>query len=384
MTGSLRQRLAGRSAGDLAASAVDRSTTWLRDHQPGRVRSACYAPHSAMYFNPDGSVKACCATGHGIGTVTGPDRRPLRDIWAGAALALQRQRLEDGRFDLGCQECDIAVTGGDRSAVFAADFDRWRHGAPHPWPKLLDLALSNRCNLACVMCNGDLSSTIRVKREGRAPLPAAYDDRFFDELAELLPHADRVQFKGGEPFLAPENWRVWELMADLGVACETYIVTNGTVWNDRVEDLVRSLRPELAVSVDGITAEVLEGIRVGTDRDALWANIDRFQALTAETGRVLTLNFCLLRSNWTEVPGFLAEVDRRGVRCNIIPINQPAEHDLFRLPTGELEAVLASLASIPPLRPNPQTQLDRICRRLEAQIAEPTPIEVSVNLTTPS
>lgn len=362
------------------------AATWLRDHRPGRTRSACFAPHSALYFDPTGSVKACCTTGHQVGRVTGPDRRSIRDIWHGAAQRELRERLEASRFDLGCQECELAIAAGGRPAAMASHFDRWRHGAPHAYPKLLDLALSNRCNLACVMCNGDLSSTIRAQREGREPLRPAYDDAFFAELADFLPHADRVQFKGGEPFLAPENQRVWDLMLELGVECETFIVTNGTVWNDKVERYLRLLRPELTVSVDGTTAEVLEPIRVGTRCDDLWRNIDRFQRVTLENGRVFTLNYCLMTENWHDLPAFLEEVDRRGIRCYVHPVNQPPHLDVLRQPTDQLRHILATYeASRPALATrSPQRQLDQICTLLRAQIASPTTLEVAVALPDPS
>ena len=275
--------------------------------------SACYAPHSALYLRPDGVVQACCATSFEAGTVTGADRQTLRGIWDGARLAQQREELEGHSFELGCQECRFAIDGGGRAASLASTFDGWQDEGPLGYPKLLDLALSNRCNLQCVMCNGDLSSTIRAKREGRSPLPAVYDDRFFDELAEFLPHADRILFKGGEPFLAPENRRVWDLMKELRVTCETSVTTNGTVWNDQVESYLRDLRMGLHVSVDGMTPEVLEPIRVGVRCRDLWERIDRFQEVSEDIGRRLTLNYCVMPSNWHELPAFLVEVERRGV-----------------------------------------------------------------------
>ncbi len=133
--------------------------------------SACFAPHSALYLRPDGLVHACCVTGFSVGTVHGPDRQSLRDIWDGAALSAQRQALEHGAFDLGCQECEFVAESGGRDASLAVHFDRYAEGAPHRFPKLLDLALSSRCNLQCVMCNGGLSSAIRTQREGLPPLP---------------------------------------------------------------------------------------------------------------------------------------------------------------------------------------------------------------------
>ena len=246
-------------------------------------------------------------------------------------LASQRRALESGDFELGCQECEVIGSTGGRDATVARHFDRFAGEAPHDFPKLLDLALSSRCNLQCVMCNGELSSAIRVDRDGLAPLPGAYDDRFFEELDEFLPHVERFQFKGGEPFLGWENRRIWDRLIELGLTPEVTVTTNGTLFNDNVERYVRELRMQPNISVDGMTAATLESIRVGAEWRSLWHNIDRFQDLGETSGTGMTLSFCLMRMNWREVLPFLREADRRRVNCNVIFVNQPTGYDLLRL-----------------------------------------------------
>ena len=49
------------------------------------------------------------------------------------------------------------------------------------WPSHLEFAFSNRCNLACIQCSPDLSSTIRRQR-GLPPLRSPYDDGFFAQI----------------------------------------------------------------------------------------------------------------------------------------------------------------------------------------------------------
>lgn len=349
---------------------------------PGRtgspVSSACYAPHSALYFRPDGLIHACCVTGFNVGSVIGDRRLSLREIWDGAMLAAQRDALKAGDYSLGCQECEVVETAGGRSAALAHHFDRFADGAPHPFPKMLDLALSSRCNLQCVMCNGSLSSAIRTQREGLPPLPDAYDDRFFEELDEFLPHLERLQFKGGEPFLAPENRRIWDRLIELGLTPEVTVTTNGTVFNDRVEHYVRALRMEPNISVDGMRAETLESIRVGVDAATLWRNIDRFQELSASVGRRITLSYCLVRSNWREVLPFLEEADRRNVNCNVILVNQPAEFDLLRLPHDRLVGVHRDMATLPTRfeTSEPQRVWEEVLERIRSQIEHPVELVV--------
>jgi MoaA/NifB/PqqE/SkfB family radical SAM enzyme len=344
-----------------------------RDEAP--PTPACHAPRHGVYFQPDGVVRPCCTTGYEYGRIEADGSTRLADVLAGPPAVVHRRALDAGRFDLGCRECEVPVLQGHREASLAVHFDRFASADP-AWPQLMDFALSNTCNLQCVMCNGELSSAIRVRREGREPLPRAYGDAFFEELRDYLPHLERAQFKGGEPFLSPETWRVWDLMVELGVDCEVSVTTNGTVWNDRVEDRLRALRMHAIVSIDGMTPATFEAIRVGASFDEVWANVDRFDAVTRATGSKMTLSWCLMPQNHHELARFLLETQRRDVNPNVILVNQPRRHDLTRLPPGELAEVVAALrdqdrtsatALTGPHRHEWRTVLDL----LEAQLAEP-------------
>ncbi len=186
--------------------------------------------------------------------------------------------------------------------------------------------------------------------------------------------------EGGEPFLAPENKRVWDELIRIGYRGETTITTNGTLWNDEVEHYFRALRAEPNISVDGMTAEVLEPICVGVDAAKLWANIDRAQSIAEEVGSTLTLSYCLMTTNWHELPDFLTEVDRRGVSCYIILVNQPHRYDVLRLTHRELVDIVESLDRRRPVftHARPESEWERIMRRLRSQIEHPVELNVVV------
>lgn len=305
--------------------------------------SACAAPFSSVYFQPDGVVKSCCATGLELGRLSPRSGVTIASILAGTPVAEHAAALDAGDFSLGCEECGIPARQGRREDSLAAMFDRYASEARPPFPRVMDFALSNRCNLQCVMCNGRLSSAIRAHRERGAPLAPAYGEAFFSELADYLPHLDLAIFKGGEPFLSPETQRVWDLMLELEVRCETSVTTNATIWNARVERYLRDLRMHAIVSVDGMTAATLESIRVGVHFDQLWNNIDRIQQVTSDTGRGMTLSWCLMPQNCNELGGFLVEAERRACSSNVVWVNQPAAFDLNRLPLDERERIASEL-----------------------------------------
>ncbi|HRW36496.1 MAG: radical SAM protein [Acidimicrobiales bacterium] len=222
-------------------------------------------------------------------------------------------------------------------------YDEYVAEEPGRYPKRMDFILSISCNLQCVMCNGDLSSSIRIHREKRLPLASPYGDAFFEELEEFLPHLERSVFLGGEPFVGREPQRVFDLMIDQGHTGTVQVITNGTHWNERVERYLRELPMNLTVSIDGYTAETLEPLRVGVDRDRLFANVDRYQEVLAGTGRSVSFHYCLMRQNWHEFGAFLLEADRRDATAIVMTVTGPASFSLWDLPAVELRTILDGL-----------------------------------------
>lgn len=312
-----------------------------RDFSRVGFRSACYAPHTSMYLDPRGDVRACCQNvQHVLGNVT---VTRLPEIWSGAPAEELRAALVDYDLSLGCRFCQWQIDDGNERGVFARDFDLLPLSAPEPtWPQRLEFALSNTCNLECVMCDGELSSMIRSRREHRPPLPRVYDDQFFEDLRPFLAHLSEARFLGGEPFLAAESFRVWDLMIEDGLRTPCRVTTNGTHWNKRVERVLDAFPVSIAVSLDGVSATTFEAIRVRASHDGVQANWKRFRDYTTARGTDLEISFCLMQENWSEFGDMLAFGDTWGARVNLNTVIHP-DHGLYQLPLDEFDVVLASL-----------------------------------------
>ncbi len=312
-----------------------------RDFSDKAVRSACYAPFTSMYLDPRGDALACCHnTEHRLGNVA---ESSLADIWRGERANELREALV--RYDLGrgCRFCAWQVEDGNYRATYTHSFEGIGVDAEQPaWPKRLEFAVSNTCNLECVMCNGEWSSMIRSRREGRPPLPRVYGDRFFDELRPFLHHLTEARFLGGEPFLAAETLRIMDLMVEEGLEVPCHLTTNGTQWNPRVERILDRLPVSIAVSLDGVTAATVESIRVGASHAELLENLARYRAYTIERGTTLDLTFCLMRQNWHEFGEYLRFADHWGCRVFVNTVIQPA-FSVYQLPTTEFDDMLAAL-----------------------------------------
>lgn len=309
---------------------------------PPAIETFCSAPFSSMYLDQFGEVRACCQhTDAPLGNVR---TQSLMEIWNGQAVAELRVALRANDLSRGCAFCQWQTSEGSGDTAYARNFDRLATSDPSPaWPRQLEFSISNTCNLRCEMCNGDFSSSIRSQREHRAPLPNVYPESFFDELREVLPHVSQINVLGGEPFLSHESLRVLDIAAEVNPAMTVTIATNATIWNRRVSELVERLRPNVVVSIDGITAETFESVRVGADFARVMENLDRFDEAARRHGTEVSLAHCLMRSNWWEFADFLSFAERRGFDVGINTVVTPDELSLYQLPSAELLSIVSRL-----------------------------------------
>jgi len=361
---------------DHAGDGLDGSATTDGAHGSGRSGGArCAAPGLQLYLFANGDVGPCCRNSRRYGNVA---EASLLDLWRGGVRAELLARFAEGSFGEGCEVCEVEDRIEGRAGSLAATFDHWSSvleaPAATPWPVRMEFELSNRCNLACVQCNGDLSSTVRARREHRPPMPAAYGDAFFEELRSFLPHLRHASFVGGEPFLSPAHHRVWDLMAELAPGVDCTITTNATVWNDRVERVLDTLQVHPVVSIDGITAATYEQVRVGGDFEQVMDHVERFRRYAEAHDRILNLNFCLMPANVAEFPDLLRFAEARGIYVNAQVVRSPTDHSLAHLPLPALEEVAAGLrdhdaALRDELRMNRRTWIEEL-ERIEAWCAD--------------
>jgi MoaA/NifB/PqqE/SkfB family radical SAM enzyme len=297
-----------------------------------------------MYLDQHGFVRACCMNeGHVLGNVTAGS---LVDIWRGGPAGRLRQAMADNDLSLGCDFCKWPIEN-DRSDLA---FSRWFADLPvepePAWPTQIEFSVSNTCNLQCTMCNGEWSSSIRSQREGLPPLPKVYDDAFFEDLRAFVPHLRRVKFLGGEPFLAAETLRIMDMLVDAGSTATCHVTTNGTQWSPRVERILAMLPVDIAVSLDATTPATYDRIRVGSDWEAVRANLDRFRSTARRRGTHVSITMCLMTLNWHEFADFCLLADRLDVSCDVNTVTQPTPLSLYHLPADELAVVVEGLEEL--------------------------------------
>lgn len=327
---------------DLAGRIAELNRT--RDLAGKPMHSLCYAPSVQMSFNTDGTVSVCCMSRHQpIGNVA-TDR--LLDIWRGPRMEVFRKALAKDAFPRGCEQCRWELEMGNTANNPLRPFDKVAVEPSLQWPTRLEFAMSNLCNLGCIHCFDTLSSVVRA-RQGKPPMAKAYGEEFFADLREFLPHLQTASFVGGEPFLQPECFRVWDMLIEMGLRPSIAVTTNGTVWNDRVVRVLDSFPYHVNLSMDSISPRNLERIRVNAKAATVLRNVENFCAHRRSVlGRpprddenLISLNFVLMKRNWRDLAaGFLfAEEHQCGIWVS--PLVEPAHLSVFGLSQRALAAM---------------------------------------------
>lgn len=318
-----------------------------RDFGQKSFRAGCYAPFTSLNFTPIGDVQVCCKNwSYILGNVT---RSRLAEIWRSPEISKLRQSMLAYQFDKGCELCEWQIANGDPRGTQAFNYDRYPVESTEPqWPQEMGFALSNTCNYECIMCSGDLSSSIRARREGLPPLPQAYSDTFFDDLREFLPHLKHAIFYGGEPFITQECFRVFDMMLEMGITIPCHVTTNASRFDARVERILEAIPFSMSLSVDGVTRETVEKVRVNCNFDDYSRNIVRFREHARTRGRHVNISTCLMRQNWHEFGAVLLLAENLDCPVFVNTVLSPPHCSLYTLPPSELSRIVAEMEAQSP------------------------------------
>lgn len=300
----------------------------------------CHAPFSNMYFNVHGDCAPCWLT------FLDPDSYPqksIHDIWFGEKFQAIRNHLKDFDLTHKCNVCLKNLQTGNYTSVLARAYDV---NEIREYPTMLELEVANTCNLECVMCIGELSSSIRKNREKLPPLTSPYDDKFADQLEEFIPHLKELRFNGGEPFLIELVYKIFEKVERLNPNLKIVIATNGTTLNNKVKSWLNRLNIHINFSLDSLTPDIYETIRVNAKFSRVIENFHFFREYTKQNNRVMCVMVNPMRNNWHEMPEFIRFTNKHNVNIWFNTIHRPADWAIWSLPSQKLKEIHTSLSSV--------------------------------------
>jgi MoaA/NifB/PqqE/SkfB family radical SAM enzyme len=283
--------------------------------------------------------------------------RSIRDIWYGSEFTKVRNALAEDRFIGRCGQCKHDIATGNRPLAAAYDNE-------HPigdWPTMLEMELSNLCNLECIMCHGRLSSKIRKNREHKPALISPYDDKFVHQLEEVIPHLKEIRFNGGEPLLQSIVFQITERIAAINPELKVTIATNGTVLNNKVRRMLDSCNVHINLSLDSLIPERYEEIRVNSNFGKVMTNFEEFNSYCNDNGRNLCIMVNPMRMNWMEMSDYVWWTAEHGPHLWFNTIREPEHLALHNLPHSELAAIHTTMAgkSLPAAPNGPVGQAQR-------------------------
>lgn len=298
--------------------------------------SPCIAPYNNMYFTTEGNVAPCWLL---VGHLDkwGPERS-IKDIWFGEKFTEYRNNLKNGVFNSECRVCKQKIEADTWPLAMAYDGFSVKE-----YPTMLELELSNQCNLECIMCEGRLSSGIRKNREKLPPMQQVYDENFVEQLKEFIPHLEELRFNGGEPFAQKIVYDICMLVAEINPNLRINIATNGTVYNKQVREILSKCNISLNISIDSLDKDNYEAIRLNGNFDILMENFQIFNKYCKDNNRGLSVMVNPMNNNWWEMPEFVKFTTENKVNLWYNTIHHPEHLSIWKLPSQDLNVILQTL-----------------------------------------
>lgn len=181
------------------------------------------------------------------------------------------------------------------SKKFSKDFFLKYSDVYFPHPQNVHIAISNRCNLECVMC------PYHAKEYRAIQTSNFFDKNLFMQIQDFKKIAkycgdNKIFMQFGqldEPFIHPRFLEFLDIAKDYGVE-HINITTNGTLLNKKnAEKIVQSNINHITFSLDAIDKESYKRIR-GYDYDTTVANIQYLIDLLKITKKKTTLGVCFI------------------------------------------------------------------------------------------
>ena len=335
--------------------ALNERRTW---RQRKRV---CHIPEKGLYFGLRGQVFTCCF--NKTFPVGNYPSQSIQEIWEGVQIQEQRKAIKNWDLSKGCAGCHSLIKSRNINGLPIRNYDQYA-GRNKGMPSKMDFELYNTCNLECIMCRGEFSSSIRKNREQLPPIVSPYDTAFYDQVEAFLPTLKSSHFLGGEPFLIPEYIDLWDRMATINPKISLSAQTNCTVLNQRVKDILNRIDFHISISLDSVDPDNFARIRKNGKFERVIENLKWFRAYTQQRGTLLTMAMCPMPQNWHELPNAIEFCNEWEMPLMFTTVEAPSHCSLQALPYDELAKIYAQLntftpaASTPLQKQNQESYLD--------------------------
>lgn len=252
----------------------------------------CPLPWMHLEIKHNGNISPCCVSTDVVAVAEDSD---LNQVIHNKKMQQLREDFLAGKKPKGCDHCWTLEHANQQSnrqwhldhyrqKFYLNYFDDIRI-------RSLDLKPGNACNFKCRICNPTNSSLFADEQLSYQKIAVKSDQARWNEynqytwqqLEQLLPTLENIDFYGGEPFLIKEIPRLLELAVkqQFNNKIRLHFNSNGSIWPDQLIPVLQSFRQvDIAFSIDNI------GTRFELERGGSWPevekNILRFVALNSK------------------------------------------------------------------------------------------------------
>ncbi len=271
----------------------------------------CYAPRKNLYFDIHGYVYSCCYNRwKPIGEYP---RMTLNEIWHGELAKELRKDIDNFEFNKWCSICENDLKNKNFEAFKGKYYSNTISKVNKNFPTHMEFELTNKCNLECIMCNGDWSHLIRKNREKLPPLKMVYDEKFTEQLEEFIPNLQHALFIGGEPFVINVYYSIWEKIIELNPTCVITIQTNGSILNERIKKLLNKGNFCINVSLDSLNEKTYNKIRVNADFKKVYSNMEYFMEYCKKQKTDIGITPTIIQENYLELKDFVEFANNKNI-----------------------------------------------------------------------
>ena len=340
-------------------------------------KSFCILPWISLESGAAGLVKPCCMYNINMTNENNQEFNlktdTLDSAWNSKYYRNLRQEFLNGKKPKGCSRCWKEEASGKTSKRIR-DNARFKHHITqdminNPQIKYLDLKLGNICNLKCRICGTHSSSKWIAEQQHydrednkdhehiRHNWPET-NKTFWQELEQLLPTLEYIDFTGGEPFLIKEQFELLKFCVDKGYAKNIGIHynTNATQMpTDALENIWPHFKSvDVQFSIDGI------GMQFEYQRHpAKWHRATEIiQAFKDKQSNQFTVGICHTINifNVYYIPEFLEWAEKFGIGVYLNSLHYPHHYNVQCLPHNAKRKITEKLSNHS--NPNVKTFID--------------------------
>jgi organic radical activating enzyme len=229
-----------------------------------------------VYVAVTGEYRLCCTSQEPTSGETVWTHSPIE--WLNSNLVTTtKDTFAKGEWPASCIRCKLEEDAGLQSRRISRDF-------LGPEISHLDLRFGNSCNLKCISCWSQSSSSINeeaieMQSKGIIPLHTIhhksvenwYDEKFFSYFEDLP--LKEVALAGGEPMMVKH---LDEFLERLDPSVTVRFTTNGTIFNSKIHKLLKKFNKVIMTFSADAVGKRIEYIRYGSKWDTIENNILKY------------------------------------------------------------------------------------------------------------